>query len=115
MSIEDEIVQEGQVFQRQCATLIERIADTVFESIVYGSYVTNAPGQPVRDGDLVKSWKQQPLSDKSILISSDSPYAKKVEYGHQKTTNHGSFSMTKTIAGFGKLVDLEVEKMRSAL
>jgi hypothetical protein len=115
MAIEDEIIHEGQIIQRECATLLERVADAVFESIVYGSYVTNAPGQPVLDGDLVKSWKQQALSDKSILISTDSPYAKKVEYGHQRTTNHGSFSVTKTIAGFGKLVDLEVEKMRSSV
>lgn len=77
----------------------------VFRSIVDGSEVTGAPGQPVRSGRLKASWQQERTGDESVAAS-DSPYARAVEenVGDVHYENGGPHSVELTVVGFPRIV-----------
>jgi hypothetical protein len=105
MDIEQALIRDGEEIVAEFEATFQSLADAFESSIKFGSSITGAPGQPVVTGTERDSWTQKRIDANTIEISTVHPAAKKIEYGHQKTTNHGPFSMTKTIAGFGKLVN----------
>lgn len=69
----------------KCRAVHARVADLAFDSIVHGSALTGAPGQPVaapifeKAGALRDSWKRTQTSPDVITISTDFRYADDVE------------------------------------
>lgn len=69
----------------KCRAIHARVADLAFDSIVNGSALTGAPGQPVaapifpKAGALKASWKRAQTSPNVITISTDFGYADVVE------------------------------------
>lgn len=58
---------------------IDRATDEVFNSIVNGSALTGAPGQPVLSGALKRSWVKRRTSAGTSEVVTDSPYARTIE------------------------------------
>ena len=93
------------------------IASEVQRSVVEGSELTGAPGQPVQSGKLKASWIPRFLSPLSWVteVGPDTPYAKSIEdglsYAHGGTPMTlrspvgGFHSVALTVAGFQKIVD----------
>lgn len=94
-------------------------SDLTFESIVEGSAITGAPGQPVaqsgspNDGELHDSWTKTAVSPTETLIATDSSYAQDVEdniHGFH-FANHGPHSVAMTRLGFDAIVDAAVARV----
>lgn len=105
---------------------IERVTRDVFvnvvtsarDSIVEGSAVTGAPGQPVDTGNLRGSWQTVLEGPTRALIGTTVDYAGAVEDGvgphgprtYGKSGIGGSHSRKLTVAGMQRIVDAEVRK-----
>jgi hypothetical protein len=64
------------------AGLLPSVGKLAFESVVDGSRLTGAPGQPVGEsGDLKASWSWGMPTDTEVAIVSTSPYARFNEDG----------------------------------
>ncbi len=95
------------------AGLLPVVGDLMFESIVEGSAITGAPGQPFKKGDLKASWKKQ-LSADRVSVFSDSEHAIPNEYGVRKgggpyiqhSSVGGRHSVGLTRMNFQKIVDV---------
>jgi hypothetical protein len=92
---------------------LERTTQEVFvaavlevqRSVVHGSEITGAPGQPIDTGHLRASWQTTFDSPTSALISTNVEYAQAVEdnvQGH-RFRNHGPHSVHLTEIGFPKI------------
>jgi hypothetical protein len=90
------------------------LVDRVFGSIVEGSPLTGAPGQPVDTGFLKGSWHQVPETPLTTRIETDAPYAQGIEDGINLKTGGpiqlraptgGFHSVKLTAAGWQHLVD----------
>lgn len=90
-------------------------ANAVKESVVHGSAVTGAPGQPVDTGNLKASWQLTFDSPTEALVSTNVEYAPIIEYNVRGATLRskvgGFHSVALTVAGFEKLVEAEVRKV----
>lgn len=103
-------------FQRQLAAfevaLLPELGALMHQSIVHGSPLTGAPGQPVDQGGLAQSWRVSFPSPTSVQVSSDSPYARPNEDGVreggkpyvQRSAKGGRHSVRLTRRGLDKLV-----------
>ena len=60
--------------------LLPTVGDLMFESIVEGSAITGAPGQPVGEGDLKGSWRLESTPER-VRVFSDYDYAVQNEWG----------------------------------
>lgn len=97
----------------------EVASDLAFESIVEGSAITGAPGQPVsesrspNDGELRDSWTKTAVSPTETLIATDLPWAPDVEDNIHDFhfANHGPHSVALTRLGFDAIVDAAVAKV----
>ncbi len=103
-------------FGIECKTIIKEVFDGVValvgESIVVGSGITGAPGQPedLRDGD----WRMAPEGELVALVSTDDKSARSVEDGISykygtplkklKSSLGGFHSVKLTHAGGDKIV-----------
>jgi len=103
-------------------------ASAVFNSIVNGSPLTGAPGQPVGQygpgyhpgkvgGTLKASWQLVFVSPTQAIIGTNLVYAKPIEEGTNRgrqltlrSTVGGFHSVAKTITGYRKLVEAEAVK-----
>lgn len=104
-------------FQRKLARfdagLLPAVLDLAHESIVNGSPITGAPGQPVEEGDLRDSWVKEQTSPTTGSVLSDSEYALQNETGVkagggvfvQRSTSGGRFSVALTRRNFQSLVE----------
>ena len=83
-----------------------RTAQLVQESVVVGSPITGAPGQPVDTGNLANSWHLN-VGQTEALLSTNVVYAPVIEDNVRGVVfrNHGPHSVKLTVAGFDKLVD----------
>lgn len=93
------------------AALASGVGEECLRSIVEGSELTGAPGQPVGEGKLRDSWSRT-VTGHEQLIATSSPYAAKEEEGmhgsepiEQHSTEGGPHSVKLTVAGFGRIVD----------
>lgn len=87
------------------------------ESIVNGSAITGAPGQPVEEDVLRKSWVTEKLSPTHATVTTDNPYAESNEDGIARpgmgpyrllSPVGGRWSIEKTVAGWGAIVDASI-------
>jgi hypothetical protein len=60
--------------------VLDVATDLARQSIVDGSPLTGAPGQPVASGALKRSWKVRSIAKNVRVIETDSPYARVVEH-----------------------------------
>lgn len=107
MGFADQINGHAEKYKKHLVDIREGTDEEMFRSIVEGSEITGAPGQPVgKSGKLRDSWTQE-KSDTATVTSSDAPYATAVEenWGNVDYANHGPFSVTHTVAGFGRIVE----------
>lgn len=85
MGFAADLQRAGATIFAKCHAIYERVADLAFDSIVHGSALTGAPGQPIaapifeHAGALRASWKQTQASPNVITISTDFGYAPFVE------------------------------------
>lgn len=95
------------------ASLLDEVGDLMYQSIVYGSALTGAPGQPRKEGDLIASWRKERPSETSVAVVSDSPYARPNEDGLreggkpyvQRSPVGGRHSVKLTRRGLQRLVN----------
>ena len=84
------------------------IAQAVQDSIVNGSPVTGAPGQPVDTGNLKNSWQLAFESPTSAIIGTNVVYARVIEDNARGATLRskvgGFHSVNLTLSNFGRLV-----------
>lgn len=104
-----------------------RTVQLVQGSVVHGSPVTGAPGQPVKTGYLKNSWQPIRESATSYLIATNVVYAPEIEAGMRlartgqvtgnttqrltlRSPTGGFHSVALTIAGFQRLVAQAIEE-----
>jgi hypothetical protein len=99
------------------------------ESIINGSAVTGSPGQPVKDDVLRNSWVTEKLTPThaTITVPGSAPASDWVMQNEDGIARPGGgvynlispvggrFSIAKTVAGFGRIVDAAVAKQGQAL
>ena len=97
----------------------EFTSDGVGRSIVEGSAITGAPGQPVDTGALRASWYRLIQPDDVIAWASDLDYAPVIEDNLDNATLRspvgGFHSVKMTIAGFPGIVALAVSLAKAAI
>ena len=79
MSFADDLKRFAVKTQGKSNALLTNVASGVKESIVNGSAVTGAPGQPVDTGALKASWQLTFESKQSALVSTNIAYAPVIE------------------------------------
>lgn len=113
MSFADDLRHFAEKAEARTHAVHEGVTDLAFSSIVYGSPVTAAPGQPVAPGrapnagKLRDSWtKAYPEPDVSA-ITTDVDYARDVEDNPRgvQFSNHGPHSVKLTLAGGQRMAD----------
>lgn len=84
------------------------VCTEVQRSVVEGSEITGAPGQPVDSGRLRASWIGEFVDEKTFELTTDVPYAPIIEdnaRGAQLRSSTGGFHSVKlTQAGFNNIV-----------
>lgn len=96
-----------------------RVVELTTESIVQGSAITGAPGQPVDSGALRASWQTVYDTPTSAIIGTKIEYAPFIEDGVGRgpmtlRSQVGGFHSVKlTIAGFGRIVEAAAAEGRS--
>lgn len=94
------------------------IATAVHDSIVNGSAITGAPGQPVDTGTLKASWQPEFIDANTFQTSTNVEYAPVIEdnlRGATLRSSVGGFhSVALTVAGFDRIVASEVAKVADA-
>ncbi len=95
-------------------------ANAMHRSIVFGSTVTGAPGQPVDQGDLKNSWFAEHIAEFLFATSTPIAYAPGIEAGRSQKTGRrlilrsstgGFHSVEITKDQFQKLVNSVVRKL----
>ena len=115
----NEFQKDLQRFQRNLEqrnqTRFVRVVDAVHRSIVHGSPVTGAPGQPVDTGALRASWRVAFPSPMAAEIQTELEYAPIIEDNVRGATLRsavgGFHSVKYTVAGFDRLVADEDRKL----
>jgi hypothetical protein len=104
--------------EQRYADLYENTAAHVGRSIISGSHITGAPGQPFKDGDLIKSWRRYAAGRWGIRWVSTSPYAHVIEYNLRGATLRskvgGFHSVTLTRLMWPRIVQYELNKLRNS-
>jgi len=75
----DDLDRFNRKLREKPEEFIDRATDEVFNSIVNGSSLTGAPGQPVRSGALKRSWVKRRTSPGTSEVVTDSLYARTIE------------------------------------
>lgn len=128
MSFESDIAAFSAKLRQRTNDVFLNTVSAVHHSITDGSAVTGSPGQPVGQygpgyhpgevgGELKASWQIIPEAPMVRLIATNEPYARANEYGirddngpyNQRSTVGGRHSVALTVAGFQRLVDIEVK------
>jgi hypothetical protein len=131
MTFADDLMRWNLKIQTQSRAVFNGTVGAAYESVVNGSPVTGAPGQPVGQygpgyhegdvgGELKSSWQKERLGPWLAQVITNNPYAKSNEDGIarpgggpyvQRSTVGGRHSVKLTALGIQKLVDDEVRKV----
>ncbi len=124
MSFASDVQNFRAALSQRAIDLHARVADLAFTSIVDGSPLTGAPGQPVSSGShagrLKGSWTREDRGPLVTVISSDEVYAPYVEDGshdgkdlvlHSPTGGFHSVALTR--AGWDRIVDQATREIAS--
>jgi len=109
MSFADDLQRFAAKTQGKSNALFINVAKDVKASIVDGSAVTGAPGQPVDTGNLKASWQLTFEAKHSALISTNVAYAPVIEdniRGAKLRSQVGGFHSVKlTVGAFDRIVE----------
>jgi hypothetical protein len=115
MSFEQDMARFLSKVHSRERTLYRRCCEHVAMSVINGSPITGAPGQPVALGHLKRSWKYRIQGKRRFRIESDSPYAGVIEdnrRGARLRSKVGGFHSVKlTKLGWKRIVDYELKAM----
>lgn len=118
MSFRDDVLRfVAGTYRPRSARLHGRVVELANESIVEGSVITGAPGQPVAPDappgvpTLKASWQTIPQGQLQTVIATDRSYAPDIEDGVRngralvlRSRVGGFHSVKMTIAGWGRIV-----------
>jgi hypothetical protein len=117
MGFSDDVKRWTQKAEAQQRQVFVGTVLAVHESIVQGSPITGAPGQPVDTGALKSSWQADVQGDVGV-VATNVVYAPVIEDGvgpHGPLTLRsevgGFHSVALTRAGFERLVEDQVQKL----
>lgn len=113
MSFADDLKRFAVLAEERTMAVHEGVTDLAHQSIVYGSAVTGAPGQPVAPGrnpnagKLRDSWTKESPEPGVSVISTPVDYAPDVEDNPRGVhfSNHGPHSVKLTLAAGQRMVD----------
>jgi len=107
MSFSADLKRYRQKYQKRTRDVFHRVVDLLYESVVNGSGLTGAPGQPRDTGALALSWTVVYESPTRAVISSNSEYAIVIEDNPRGVTfqNHGPHSVKLSRAAFAAIVE----------
>ncbi len=111
MTWESDIERHIMHQNRQVKRAFAAVAGAMHESVVDGSQITTAPGQPVRTGNLRSSWNLGFPASFVAETLTNVDYAQDIEELDTplRSTVGGHHSVKLTRANFGKLVAHAVE------
>lgn len=91
-----------------------RTTEEIHRSIVFGSEITGAPGQPVDTSNLRDSWIPQHLGPMQWQDTTNVDYAQHVEDNVRGVTfkNHGPHSVKMTKAGYDNIVETVLKEVK---
>lgn len=114
MSFSADIARFRERAMRRSQAVFHEAVFSAHRSIVQGSPLTGAPGQPVQYGALRQSWQIEILSPTVARIASALRYARSIEdgvsYAHGgrpltiRSQVGGTHSVQKTVANFDRIV-----------
>jgi hypothetical protein len=109
MSASEQVMRFSRKVETLSTAVFVDVANDVKESIVNGSPLTGAPGQPVDTGNLKSSWQLVFASTKAAIIGTNVKYARVIEdntRGALLRSKVGGFHSVKlTLQGFKRIVD----------
>jgi hypothetical protein len=119
MSFSSDIASFNAKTIQKLDQVFDGVADEAFRSIVFGSEITGAPGQPFdpendpNAGKLRDSWKIDRPSATEAVIATDVDYAPNVEDNIEGAhfRNHGPHSVKLTVTSFDRIVDVVGQKV----
>lgn len=111
--MDDDLTRFVLKLEQNSRAVFADIVGKTHESIVDGSALTGAPGQPVDTGNLRTSWNTTFESEAVAVIQTKVEYAPFVEYNTRNVTfrNHGPHSVAMTRSGFQRIVDASVKQV----
>lgn len=106
MSFEGQLNDFARLVDRRIHDTFVGCATEVHRSVVEGSALTGAPGQPVDTGNLKGSWVPEFLSPTYWQTTTGVEYARHVEENVRgvKFKNHGPHSVALTRTGWPRIV-----------
>jgi hypothetical protein len=118
MSFEQDMDRIINTVLRNERALYRNCAAHAFKSIVEGSEVTGAPGQPIEFGDLIASYQFVSLGNRRSEIFSDLFYAPIIEDNRRGATLRskvgGFHSIKLTRNGWQNIVAFELRRIRAS-
>tara|TARA_B100000749_G_scaffold257729_1_gene227314 strand:+ start:128 stop:532 length:405 start_codon:yes stop_codon:yes gene_type:complete len=108
----------GKMSEERLHLVFLRSAREAFKSIKFGSAITGAPGQPVKTGKLINSWRMSGRArEGSITIETDVKYAPLLEDNFRGATLRskvGGFHSVKiTRMNYRLIVSSELNKVKA--
>lgn len=97
MAFSDDLEAFALKVETRSRLLFERATEEVQRSVVDGSEITGAPGQPVDTGNLKGSWIPQLLAPWSWQTTTGVEYAEPIEEG---IGPHGPLTLRSAVGGF---------------
>jgi hypothetical protein len=122
-TLSDDMKKFNAEMEHRLTSVFVGVVDSVYESIAVGLPTTNAPGQPVRSGRLLKSWKKQIFTEHEAKVSTKMFYARSIEDGVNMSNGTpinldspvgGFHSISLTRLGFQRLLDDVTKRVRGA-
>lgn len=103
--------------------LLPRVGELMYESIVNGSPITGAPGQPELSGDLERSYELTFPTPDSVQVATMSSYAVPNETGIragggkyvQHSSKGGRWSVSLTRRGLQNIVDVAAREVAESV
>lgn len=114
MSFRDGVAGFSAKVETKSKRVFAGVCAEVQRSVVNGSEITGAPGQPVASGRLKASWIGEFVDEHRFELTTDVPYAEIIETnarGAELRSSVGGFhSLSLTQAGFGAIVAHVVQR-----
>lgn len=119
MTFADDLNKFSVTCQTRSNDVFVGCVDEAFNSVVLGSPITGAPGQPVDTGVLRASWQKYFTSPTQAQISTNVAYAEPIEdgigrYGPMtlRSSVGGFHSVAMTIAAFSRIVSIVTQRVK---
>lgn len=121
MGFAEDVSRFAVVVDRRARDVHNRVADGAYESVVNGSPLTGAPGQPVDTGNLRASWQNIVEGPLTRRIVTNTVYAPAIEDGARagkaltlRSQVGGWHSVKLTIAAWRRLVEAVTREVAGA-